>query len=290
VSGPPVAVAISTAGRADDLERCLSSLLDGTLRPHEVVVVDQSSGDDVATVVDRSREAGLEVVRHAQAATGLGTAQNAAVAACSCELVAVLDDDCVADPQWLASVAGALASHDVVTGPVLALPPEGDRVVPVSTRTSRERRTFTRRDLPWDVGSGNNFALRREWFLRIGGCDERLGPGSPGRGGVDMDLFHRLLRAGARIVDEPDAVVLHARATPESRRARRVPYGFGIGACCLLWLRQGDRAGARVLVRWLGYRLMLLARALARGRVTGVREELLILAGTFRGLVYGARA
>ena len=79
--------------------------------------------------------------------------------------------------------------------------------------------------MPWDVGSGNNFALRRSAWTAIGGCDERLGPGSPGRGAVDLDLFHRILTAGGSLLYDPSCVVHHERDTPQARLARRGPYG-----------------------------------------------------------------
>ena len=289
---PRVAVAISTLGRPSDLERCLESLLAGTERPAEVVVVDQSGDSATAAVVAAAAGRGLTVRRIEQARRGLGAAQNVAVRATSCPLVAVLDDDCVAASGWLAAVAGVLddGGQDVVTGPVLALEPDGERTEAVSTRTSLEPRSFRPTDAPWHVGSGNNFALRREWFDRVGGCDERLGPGSPGLGGVDMDLFYRLLRGGARIAYEPTALVFHARTTVAGRRARRVPYGYGIGALCVLRLRERDTGGLRVLGAWLVLRFGRLGRGLLRGRFDRVGEELLVLWGTARGLLYGVRA
>jgi GT2 family glycosyltransferase len=294
-SSPPLAsvsVAIATIGRPRDLERCLASLLVGTRRPAEVIVVDQSGDDETAQVVQRAREDGLVASCHSQKPRGLGAAQNAAVASVTQPLVAILDDDCVADERWLETIESVLSagSTDVLTGPVFALPADGERTAPVAIRSSIEPRMFTTRDAPWHVGSGNNFALKRHWYERVGGCDERLGPGSPGRGGVDMDLFHRLMKAGAVIRYDPNAVIFHARATPAGRLARRVPYGYGMGACCTLWLRNRDLAGVRVLASWLSLRGGLLTRALIRGRWPAVREELLVLAGTARGLVYGLRA
>lgn len=287
-----VTVAIATVGRPRDLERCLASLLEGTRRPAEVVVVDQSENDETELVVERARASGLSAVHHRQARRGLGTAQNAAFSAATQELVAVIDDDCVAGERWLETIASLLSdpTADVVTGPVFPQASDGERTAAVATRPSVVPRVFSRGDAPWQIGSGNNFALKRAWFERIGGNDERLGPGSPGQGGVDMDLFYRLLRAGASIRYEPAAVVYHARATPAGRLARRAPYGFGMGACCILWLRSRDPGGARILLSWFRLRGSLLARALVRRRWLGAWEEVLVLGGTVRGIVYGLRA
>ena len=89
--------------------------------------------------------------------------------------------------------------------------------------------------------------MRRDWFDRIGGSDDRLGPGTPGRGGLDMDLFYRALRAGGAALYEPTAVVRHERATPDGRLARRRPYGFGMGVACAIRLRTRDPYAIRLL-------------------------------------------
>ena len=286
-----VGVAISTKDRPEALARCLASLAAGPVRPVHVVVADQGAGNETRQLVSRFGE-GLDL-RYVRAREGgLGVAQNDAVRATDSDVVAILDDDCVAEPEWIAAVARAFDDRELglLSGPVLPLGEDEPGRYAVATRTSMERRRLDAETLPWDAGSGNNFAVRRSWFDRIGGCDERLGPGAPGRGGLDMDLFRRLLRAGAHGLYEPDAVVFHERTTAAGRRERRMPYGYGMGACCVLWLRQGDRKGMSVLGRWVSMRSNRLARSLVRGRLDAVREEALVLSGTVRGIGYGLRA
>jgi GT2 family glycosyltransferase len=287
----PVMVAITTLGRPEALERCLRSLADGSSLPTEVVVVDQSS-EQTARPVAAAAD-GLPAVRYLRdEGTGLGRGQNIAVRAATQPAVAVLDDDCVADERWI-ETAYRLLDRDglgLIGGRVLPLSDSRPGMVPVSSRTSERRLEFRGRSAPWDLGSGNNFAFRREWFERVGGCDERLGPGSPGRGGVDVDLFYRLLRAGARGRYEPDLIVYHEQRRPEDRLARRVPYGFGMAAACALWLREGgDRYALRVFGKWLVLRGRLLAGGLRRGRWRSAYEELLVLGGTALGAVHGLR-
>jgi len=286
----PVSVAISTLDRPDALARCLRSLADGTALPAEVVVVDQSPGETARQVVDAAQ--GLPRVVHVpQRRTGLSLGQNEAVARTTSAVVAVLDDDCVADPGWVEAVSRVLGEErpvDVVGGRVLPLE-DGGAGLAVSSRTGTERLSFDRRDRPWDVGSGNNFAFRRAWFERVGGCDPRLGPGSPGRGACDIDLFYRLMRAGARAAYEPELLVLHERATRGQRLARRVPYGFGMGSACAIWLRERDGRALRVLANWLGLRIGRIVSSLRERNWLGVWEEALVLGGTARGLLHGLR-
>ena len=184
---PAVAVAISTRDRPASLRRCLASLRAGTTLPTEVVVADQSSGEATRAIVDAA--SACLPIRYIRARPGgLGAAQNDAFAATASPVVAVLDDDCVADENWLAEIARLFeADPDARAGGgsrSSARLQTARTLYPVSSRLNPERREFSGKAVPWDVGSGNNFALRREWFERIGGCDERLGPGAPLRGGL----------------------------------------------------------------------------------------------------------
>jgi GT2 family glycosyltransferase len=188
------------------------------------------------------------------------------------------------------SQGGGTHPPDAVTGPVLPLGPEQPGLYAVSSRTSASPADFSGRALPWVVGTGGNFAARRDWLLRAGGFDERLGAGSPGGAGEDMDILYRLLRAGARIRYEPQAVVFHERQPRDRRLASRSSYGRGIGACCGLWLRERDLYALAVLAGWLRMRGGMAAGAVRRRQWGGVREELMVLGGTARGLVYGLRA
>ena len=286
-----VSVAISTAGRAPALARCLAALARGISPPDEVVVVDQSRDDATEAVVVKAE--GFPVRHVRQGGRGLGRAQNAAFAAAAGPIVAVTDDDCIPAADWISVVRDRFAADDApdaLMGRVVALPPEGDRTAPVSLRESPHAREFRGRTLPWDIGSGNNFAVRRELYRSIGGCDERLGPGSPGQGGVDMDLFYRLARAGAVLRYDPDLIVAHERDTPAGRLARRPMYGHGVGAMAALRLREGDWYMGPMLLRWTALRGGRLVRALLRGDANRLGEERLMLRGTLAGFRHGLAA
>lgn len=285
-----ITVAISTRERPEALKRCLEALAAGQRLPAEIVVVDQSRDRRTADLLAGCRLAPVELVYIPQASSGLGKAQNLAFATARCPVIAVIDDDCVPQEDWIATIEQAFAAEggvDVLTGRILPLGPAEPGLYPVALRTSTQRVTFGPSAMPWEIGSGNNFVARRSLLERIGGNDERLGPGSPGQGGVDMDLFYRLLRAGGRIRYEPDLVVYHEQVDRAGRMARRSPYGYGMGACSVLWLRQGDRNALRVLGRWFLMRLERLAQAVRPWDGLRVREELQVLRGTLSGLKYG---
>lgn len=287
-----ITIAISTLNRPEALASCLDSILSGERLPAEIVIVDQSRDDRTKMVVENQNSPDVELKYFHHTGRGLGAAQNIAIAHACCPVVAVTDDDCHPAPDWVARIEQAFASPsqlDGLTGRVLPLGPDEPGSYAVSSRTSTVRVDFDRDAMPWDVGSGNNFAVKREWLNRIGGNDERLGPGSPGQGAVDMDLFHRLLQAGARIRYEPDVVVYHDRTSKAGRISRRIPYGYGMGACCRMWLKEKDPQALRVLGRWSRLRMSRLWQGIRKRHWMLVHEEVLVLAGTIGGFVNGLR-
>jgi glycosyltransferase involved in cell wall biosynthesis len=288
---PDLAVAVATRNRPAGVRRCVDALLSGTLPPAQIIVIDQSHDGETAAVLracPSSPRTRITYVR--QHVDGLSRSRNAALALVKGNLLAVTDDDCVPDRTWAEVIVREFSradAPDALTGRVLPLGPETAGLAAVSSRTGTERRDFRDEAEPWDVGTGANFAARCEWLVRVGAFDERLGSGTRGGAGEDIDLLHRLLRGGARIRYEPDAVVYHARQPLVRRAATRLSYGRGIGACCGLWLRDRDRSAPPLLAAWCRLRLRRAAAAARRRNLSAAAEEWAVLRGTAAGLAYG---
>jgi GT2 family glycosyltransferase len=286
-----VTVAVSTLGRPAALARCIRGILGGNTLPAEIVIVDQSTDVRTACVVEeagRDRLVPLRYVR--QLRRGLAASRNGAVAYSSEPILVFTDDDCVPDRGWLTAIVAAFEADDhidVVTGRILPLGPDRPGLHAVSTRLSRTRAIYRGRSLPWAAGSGGNIAMKRAWWERLRGFDERLGAGSRGLSAEDMDFLYRLLRGGATVCYEPDAVVFHQQKDEAGWVATRRTYGFGMGVFCGLWLRSGDPYASWILARWSFDRSTQLLAALVRGRRNRVRDELLMLRSAISGVGYG---
>ncbi|HEX7120000.1 MAG TPA: glycosyltransferase [Longimicrobiales bacterium] len=287
-----IAVAVPTRDRPEPLARCVDTLLAGDVGPGEVLVVDQSRDDATLRAIEARRCAGAPIRYLRIPPRGLSAARNAAAAATERPILAFTDDDCVPARGWVATLDRVFAESTelaAVTGPVLPLGPARPGLHAVSGRTSAVRAEYRVRALPWRVGTGGNTAVRRAWLERLGGFDERLGAGTPGGAGEDMDLLYRLLRAGGTIRYEPDARVFHERQSTARRLASRPRYGHGMGAFCALRLRRRDPYALAILARWCLDRGRILAGACLLARWRRAREEALMLRGAGAGLIYGLR-
>jgi O-antigen biosynthesis protein len=284
-----VTVAIATCGRPDGLARCLTALARQTRRPDALIVVDQGASEQARSAV---AGCGLPARYLEQPRLGLSASRNLALKETRTELLAVTDDDCAPDVGWLAAVTEAFArppAPDAVTGAVLPLGPKPPWGYAVSLRTSETLMDFVGDVLPWNVGTGANFAAPVAVLRRLGGWDPRLGTGSPGRAGEDAELLLRLLADGATVRYEPSAVVCHEWQTRQRRLATRFPYGHGIGALSGLWLRRGPFMALRMLSAYARMQARPLLGAMSRRDRAVAGEHARALAGLVAGLAYGVR-
>lgn len=285
-----VAVAIATLDRPEALARCLDALLSNSRLPAQIVVVDQGQGVEGGRVIDERRSVYPSLHYHRQARRGLSASRNAAIGLVRSPIIAMTDDDCVPGRDWVAAIDDAFArpsSPDAVTGRVLPLGPPRPGWYAMSSRDGASARDFRGRILPWKVGSGGNLAARRASLDQIGGFDERLGAGSPGRAAEDTDVLYRLLRAGARIRFEPTALVYHERAPKWRRALTRRTYSYGIGAFCGAWLQRRDAYALWMIAAWLHQQAWKAAGHLRRHRWEEAGWDLASLPAAAAGLVHG---
>jgi glycosyltransferase involved in cell wall biosynthesis len=205
-----ISVAVATLNQPERLARCLDALLSGDVLPAEIIVVDQSQNDATQLLIAQRQASSTPLIYKRQHRRGLSVSRNAAVELARFPVLAVTDDDCIPDASWVSAIERAFAgaaNPDVVTGRVLPFGADVPGQYAVSSRTSTTPRIFRRLEKPWVIGTGGNCAYKLAWAKHIRGYDERLGAGSPGGAGEDLDLLYQLLRKGARIQYEPDVFI-----------------------------------------------------------------------------------
>lgn len=283
-----ITVAVATCGRPDGLARCLDALATATRRPDEVIVVDQApSPASHAAIANASVP-----VRHLlQGRTGLSASRNLALDRTTTDVLAVTDDDCVPDPGWVACIHDVVSEDDlaVLTGPILALGPRPPGGFGLSLRDGKDDVVHRQRVLPWLAGSGANLAASVPTLRAVGGWDERLGTGSPGKAAEDIALLDDLLRRGVPIAYDTRFVLRHEWADRRRRLATRWTYGHGLGAFLALRARDGDRFAARMLSAWTRPHAAALVTGLRRRDRDEIEGHARALVGMVVGIVYGIR-
>jgi glycosyltransferase involved in cell wall biosynthesis len=192
---------------------------------------------------------------------GSGPARNRGLSAARYDLVVYIDDDCEAEEGWLETLLRPFEDEGVhaVAGQVLpsevATPAARlfDRYFPYSKGLAR--RSFgpgpSRYPFPLnanEMGTGANMAFRRRTLCMVGGFVDALSAGGPARGGEDIHAFDAVLRAGHRLVYEPQAKVRH-RHPDTAAEVHRVLFDYGVAYFAYLTHTLLTKRDVRVLRR-----------------------------------------
>jgi glycosyltransferase involved in cell wall biosynthesis len=211
-ASPHIDVIICTRNRAQDLQRCLASLL-AVVYPHwSVLVVDQSDDQRTEQIVNAFMPAlgNLAFVRVRE--KGLSRARNAGMAATAGEIIAFLDDDCTVKADWLEQIAAAYQRHPhaaVVFGSLQAAAHDERSSFIPSYTVEVERTLQGHRALVDPGGFGGSMYLRRPVAERIGPFDVHLGAGARFASNEDRDYSLRSILLGYSVVEVPHVVVRH---------------------------------------------------------------------------------
>lgn len=198
------------------LERCLAALMNQTVTPHEIILVDNASSDRSVEIVDRFPS--VRVLEQEQN-TGFARGNNLAIAAASSETewIVLLNPDAFPEPRWLEELLAAahrnpgfdaFGSKLVVAADPGVLDGAGDvyhvsglvwrmgHGAPVASFAAQAREVFS----PCAAAA----MYRRSALLEVGGFDEDYFCYVE-----DVDLGFRLRLAGYRCLYVPLSVAHH---------------------------------------------------------------------------------
>jgi GT2 family glycosyltransferase len=274
---PTVSVVICayTEERWGRLVAAVESARRQTLPPLEVLVVVDHNSRLLARV--RRELGGTKALANSEAA-GLSGARNSGVAAASGDVVAFLDDDAAAHPDWIARLlphyadstvlgVGGTIETDWVEGRPPGFPPELDWIVGCTYRGVPDSVAPVRNLI------GANMSVRRDVLETVGGF--RCGIGRTGAVPVGCEETELCIRArrdvGGEFVFEPAARVSHAvppdRATWRYFRSRCFSEGVSKA-------QVASAAGSRdALATERAYTLRTLPAGVLRGLGDAIRGD-----------------
>jgi glycosyltransferase involved in cell wall biosynthesis len=210
-------VVVTTYNRAELLKNCLDSLCQQTLDHslYEIIVVDNHSTDNTRQIVETFQ--GTGIVRYfMESQLGMNTARNLGLKEACGAYVAYIDDDALADPNWLEVAAREIA----IIVPMLDC--LGGPIFPFYTSTKPEwfeDKYEIRRDWdsprylrPGQAFSGSNMIWKKEILEALGGFDSVVGVvGNSMRFGGETIVFSKIwsARDNPQLYFSPDLIVHH---------------------------------------------------------------------------------
>jgi len=228
---PTISVVIVSWNGERFLEPCLSAVLAQTLEDYEIIVVDNGSTDGSVELV-RSRFPGVRLIENKRN-LGYAGGANVGFQSATGEVLALLNQDTVPHPDWLAELLAVL-DGDKEIGIV------GSKILSTDGVTLQHAGAY----LPWplvqgihygrgekdegqynelrevDYVTGAAMAIKRPVLEAVGLFDEGFFPGYF----EDVDLCFRARQAGYRVVYVPRAVVLHHESSSFEQTFLGKPY------------------------------------------------------------------
>jgi GT2 family glycosyltransferase len=203
-------VAVPCYNGAQYVGRTIESLLAQSRLADEILVVDDGSTDDSVEIIRRYP---VRLVRHEQN-KGLATARNTAIAEATGDILAFLDVDAFADPDWLKVLLTGY--DDPQIGGVGGQGIESN-VHSLADRWRQAHASQNHGSVPRDVEHlyGLCMSFRSNALRKVGGFNVAFRTN-----GEDMDVGLRLNAAGFRLRYLPGAKVYHQRTDDESSLKR----------------------------------------------------------------------
>jgi GT2 family glycosyltransferase len=295
---PFVSVVIPAYNRADFISHCLASLCTQTYPQdrYEILLVDDGSTDDTASQARIATEGWPGRVRIIQKTNGgPASARNVGIRASKAEIIAFLDSDCVAEPDWLMSLVTVLVASGAagVGGPLVNVAPKG-WVARYLTAAALYRHRARHGKVEYLLTA--NVAFRRTALLGVNGFSE-----ASGAWGEDADLSFRLIQSGYTLVLAERGIVTHY-GTPHSLGGfikELARYGYGNYVHSANW--RNGRTPSREVIRHSGAVVLSPVLALTYAGRVGfwsaltfwpliVIEHTAFIAGLLKGMIRGGKA
>ena len=230
---PTIAAIICTHNRASYLGAAIDSLLSQDCEDYEILVVDNASTDQTAEIVKArsDTEGGQACLRYVYEPTlGLSVARNRGAAETTATILAYLDDDAEASPQWLRVLQTAYAQQDslaIAGGRVDLRWPPGRTVPPwMSQELMSALGIMNLGDTPVAITSPNltprgvNYSIRRSFLESVGGFDPSLGRvGTKLLSNEELYMTELALKQGWQVGYFPEALVYHHVAPERLKRS-----------------------------------------------------------------------
>ncbi len=197
---PKASVVIPAYNSGKTIGACLEALKNQTLKPLEIIVVDDGSRD---STIETAGKFGVKIL--AQKHAGPAAARNRGARNAGGEIILFTDADCIPDRDWLREMLAPFKDRKIV-GVQGSYETRQESLIARFAQFEIEQRyeRLAKRKYIDFMGT-YSAAYRRKLFLKFRGFDESF----PGASGEDPELSFRLSKAGYRMLFNPRARVYH---------------------------------------------------------------------------------
>lgn len=235
---PELSIILSTANGPDALFGCLESLLNQTypLERVELIIVDDRNNQYLAQSLKEGEYSKFFALKYIPLSRkGPAVARNTGIKNASSEILAFIDDDCVADSDWVKLI---LETHrlnpdkPVVGGLTYVSECENTSLVSQFLTNNSIEAGFNKKEIIFLPAC--NVSIKKYIFSEYLFNESFSLPG-----GEDLEFFWRIFKQGHRFVWNRNIKVIHAR-NDDLLSFLKQAYCYGRGNLLTAYLHKGD--------------------------------------------------
>lgn len=213
-----ISVAVCTYNRSNVLPKCLESLVDQTANTElfEVLIIDNNSTDDTKKIAEDFCEKHANFRYIFEEKQGLSHARNRAIEEAQGKYLAYIDDDAVADKEWLEKIGSVIQNNKYIAafgGPIYPWynkeKPKWFKDEFATHYYGKQHFQLTEQNCPFGL-SGSNMILKIEILNKYNGFSAEYGMnGGKIAFGEESLLFNKMLKNRENIQYFPEISVSH---------------------------------------------------------------------------------
>ncbi len=222
-----ISLILCTLGRREVVDKFLDSISRQTLKPREIIIVDQNPEGFLDSVVQQW-QSNLPIRHYRVNFKGVSRARNYGASLASCEIISFPDDDCLYVKDTISRILNCFTKSiniDIVIGGKISSYKD-QHSFPLDNSVVKVR-TFL--DLLKSKAETSQIFFRKEFIIELlpNLFDENIGPGSNGDyiSNEETDLLFRAIRLRKNIFHKPEIRIIHHSSQVSFHRA----LGYGIG-------------------------------------------------------------
>jgi len=199
-------IIVPTYNRKERLKECVLALLNQNFKDYEIIVVDDGSSDGTKDMINGLQKEHNNLRYLRQKNKGPGIARNYGVSEAEGNIIALTDDDCIADSNWLKEIVNSFKDKKVgVVGGGYVFH-ENPGLIGLWQSCNVKRGIKEGRLRHPSFFESNNLAMHKEVFLEVGGFNPLFGPKD---GSEDFNLNYQTFKKGYKLVFNETAKVKH---------------------------------------------------------------------------------
>lgn len=198
-----VSVTIPAHNSSETLKECLTSVLKQSYQPKEIIVVDNNSQDNTKEIIlNFQKKYGQKIKYVFEKTVGRAAARNAGISKAQGEIIAMIDSDCIAPPNWLEKLIAPIEKEK--ENAVMGFEKSFTKNYWADNRQKEDELfTFSKFDGKYiEHIDTKNFAIKTHLIKKFMFNQDLVAY-------EDWDLFLRLKKCSIKIRFLPDVIVYH---------------------------------------------------------------------------------